>query len=246
MDTIHHQPLEGFRILHFYGTPERKTLWIFQILPDHIVAGTVRLILHVAEHLIQHGQSVVLIDQQILIGQADILLTLEDRILWVGIDDIRAIDELLIARTARSIVAGQRRLGQSAREPLTDDLPIKVGIEPHEACIALILDLRPLAQDLLHRAVCQHVVGVDAGVQLRVDVGIGHVVGGVHPAIFFVDVLDLEAVVAALPIVHQLSGIVGGTVVNDQPNEVLAALAAKALIGARERMCPIVGGGEDR
>ena len=77
------------------------------------------------------------------------------------------------------------------------------------------------------------------------DIGIGHVVGSVHAAIFLIDILNFKSVVAALPIAHQFSCVVRRAVIHDQPDEILAALAAKAFIGTRQRMRPIVSGCED-
>ena len=117
-------------------------------------------------------------------------------------DDTRAIDQLLVAGAARSIVTGERCFCHSSREILADNFSFKVGIQTNDAGIALVLDLGPFAQDLLHRANCQHVVGIDAGVQFRVDIGVGRIVSRVHSAIFLVDILNLKSVVAALPITH--------------------------------------------
>ena len=48
VDAIHYQPLKGFWMLHLHHAPESKTLRIFQILPEHVVAGAVRMVLHIA------------------------------------------------------------------------------------------------------------------------------------------------------------------------------------------------------
>ena len=77
------------------------------------------------------------------------------------------------------------------------------------------------------------------------DIGIGHIVGGMHTAISLIDILNFKSVIAALPIAHQFSGVVRRAVVHDQPDEILAALAAKAFIGTRQRMRPIVGRGKN-
>ena len=77
------------------------------------------------------------------------------------------------------------------------------------------------------------------------DIGVGHIVGGVHTAIFLIDVSNLKSAVTALPIAHQLDSVVRRAVVHDQPDKILTALAAKAFIGARQGVCAIVGRGED-
>ena len=133
----------------------------------------------------------------------------------------------------------------SIRKAFADDLSIEIRIKADKPGVALPFDLVPLVQDLLHRAACQHIVRIDAGVQLRVDIGVGYVVGGVHTAIFLVDVLNCKAIVAALPITHQLGGVIRRAVVHDQPDKILAALAAKAFVGTRQGVCAIVGRGED-
>ena len=48
VDAVHHQTLEGLRVLHFYRPPEREALRVSEILPEHVVAGAVRLVLHIA------------------------------------------------------------------------------------------------------------------------------------------------------------------------------------------------------
>ena len=163
----------------------------------------------------------------------------------VSADDIRTVDQLLVARAACGIVAGERGLGRSIRKAFSDDAPVEIGVKAYDTGVTLLLDLGPFAQNLLHRAVGQHVIGIDAGVQLGMNIGIGRVVGRVHAAVFLIDVLDVKAVAAALPAAYQLCGIVCGAVVYDQPEKVLAALAAKALVGARQGMRPVVGRGED-
>ena len=77
------------------------------------------------------------------------------------------------------------------------------------------------------------------------DIGVGYVVGSVHTAIFLIDVLNCKPVVAALPIAHQLNGVVRRAVIHDQPDKILTTLAAKTFIGARQGVCAIVGRGED-
>ena len=77
------------------------------------------------------------------------------------------------------------------------------------------------------------------------NIGVGNIVGRMHAAIFLVDVLNLKPVIAALPLLHQRGCVIRGTIVHNEPDEVLAALAAKALIGARQGVRAIVGGGEN-
>lgn len=101
VDAIHNQPLEGLRILHLDRPPEGKPLRIFQVLPEHIIAGSIRLILHVAQDIVQHSQLIILIDQEIFVRQADILLALEHRVLRISVDHIRAVDQLFVARPPR-------------------------------------------------------------------------------------------------------------------------------------------------
>ena len=48
VDAIHRQPLEGLRVLHLHRAPESEALGISQILPEHVVAGAVRLVLNIA------------------------------------------------------------------------------------------------------------------------------------------------------------------------------------------------------
>lgn len=246
VDAVHNQPLEGLRILHLDCPPEGKPLRIFQVLPEHIVAGAVRLILHVAQDIVQHSQLIILIDQEIFVRQADILLTLEHRVLRVSVDHIRAVDQLFVACPPGSIVAGNGCLRHIDRKAFSDYIPGEISVKPDKTGIAFIFDLRPFAQDLLHRAVCQHIVRVNAGVQFGVNIGVGSIVSCMHTAIFLVDVLNLKPVIAALPLLHQRGCVVRGTIVHNEPDEVLAALAAKALIGARQRMGAIVGGGKNR
>ena len=74
VDAIHNQPLEGLRVLHLDRPPEGKPLRIFQVLPEHIIAGAVWLIFHIAQDVVQHSQLIILIDQEIFVRQADILL----------------------------------------------------------------------------------------------------------------------------------------------------------------------------
>ena len=69
--------------------------------------------------------------------------------------------------------------------------------------------------------------------------------GGMHAAVFFVDVLNLKSAVAALPIAHQYGGIVSGTVIHNEPEKILTTLSTETLIGARQRMRPVIGGRED-
>ena len=78
------------------------------------------------------------------------------------------------------------------------------------------------------------------------NIGVGSIVSCMHTAIFLVDVLNLKPVIAALPLLHQRGCVIRGTIVHNEPDKVLAALAAKALIGARQRMGAIVGGGKNR
>ena len=245
MDAVHQQSFKRLRIPHLYGTPESKALRIFEILPEHVAAGAICLILHIAEHIVQHGQLVVLIDQKILIGQTDILFTLKHGVLWIGIDDIRAVDQLFVTHTSGGIIAGNCSFDHSIRKSLADNFSFKVGVKAHDTRIPLAFNLGPFAQNFLHCAICQHVIGINAGVQFCVDVGIGHVVGRVHPTVFLVDILDLKAVVAALPVPHQLCGVVGRAVVYNQPDEVFAILTAQALVGARQGVRPIVSGSKD-
>lgn len=96
MNTVHHQPPKGLGILHFHRAPKREAPGILPILPEHIVAGAVRLVLHIAEHLVQHRQLVLLVDQQVFIGEADVLLPLKHRVFGIGVDDVRAVDQLLV------------------------------------------------------------------------------------------------------------------------------------------------------
>ena len=63
MDTVQQQALKGLRMLHLHHAPESKTLRIFEILPQHVIAGTIGLVFYIAKHLIQHGQFVVLVYQ---------------------------------------------------------------------------------------------------------------------------------------------------------------------------------------
>ena len=111
VDAIHHQTLEGLRVLHFYRPPEREALRVSEILPEHIVAGAVRLVLHIAQHFVQHGQLVFLIDQKVFVGEAHVLFSLKRGIRWIGVDDIRPIDQLFVTGPARRIVAGNGCLG---------------------------------------------------------------------------------------------------------------------------------------
>ena len=77
------------------------------------------------------------------------------------------------------------------------------------------------------------------------NIGVGSIVSCMHTAIFLVDVLNLKPVIAALPLLHQRGCVIRGTIVHNEPDKVLAALAAKALIGARQGVGAIVGGGEN-
>ena len=77
------------------------------------------------------------------------------------------------------------------------------------------------------------------------NIGIGNIVSRMHTAIFLVDVLNFKPVVPALPFSHQRGCVIRGTIVHNEPDEGLAALAAKALIGARQGVGAIVGGGEN-
>lgn len=245
VDAVHNQPLEGLRVLHLDRPPEGEALWVSQILPEHVVAGAVRLILHVAQDIVQHSQLIILIDQEIFVRQADILLTLEHRVLRVSVDHIRAVDQLFVARPPGSVVTGNGRLRHIDRKAFSDYIPGEISVKPDKTGIAFIPDLSPLVQDLLHRAVRQHIVRVNAGVQFGVNIGVGNIVGRMHAAIFLVDVLNLKPVIAALPLLHQRGCVIRGTIVHNEPDEVLAALAAKALIGARQGVRAIVGGGEN-
>ena len=76
MNAVHHQALKRLRVLHLHRAPESKALGVSQILPEHIVARAVRLVFDIAKYFIQHSQSVVLIDQKILVGKADIFFAL--------------------------------------------------------------------------------------------------------------------------------------------------------------------------
>ena len=48
VDAIHRQSFKGLRVLHLHRAPESEALGISQILPEHVVAGAVRLVLHIA------------------------------------------------------------------------------------------------------------------------------------------------------------------------------------------------------
>ena len=48
--------------------------------------------------------------------------------------------------------------------------------------------------------------------------------GGMHAAVFFVDIADLKPAVLPLPFTYQLRGIIGGPVIHDQPDKILAVL----------------------
>ena len=144
MDTVHHQPMKGLGILHFHRAPKREAPGILPILPEHIVAGAIRLVLHVAEHLVQHRQLIVLIDQQVFIGETDVLLSLKHRVLGIGVDDVRAVDQLLVPGAARRIIAGYGRFGHVFRESFSDDIAVKIRVQPHDSRIAPLLHLRPL------------------------------------------------------------------------------------------------------
>ena len=48
VDTVQQQALKGLRMLHLHHAPESEALGISQILPEHVVAGAVRLVLHIA------------------------------------------------------------------------------------------------------------------------------------------------------------------------------------------------------
>ena len=245
MDAIHHQSLERFRILHLYYAPESKAFWVLQILPKHIVAGAVRLVFHIAEHLVQHRQLIILIDQQVFVRKADIFLPLKHGVLRISIDNICTIDQFLIAGAASGIVAGDRRFCHSVGEAPADDLASKIGIDPHKPRVTGFFDRCPFLQDFFHRALSQHIIRINASVQLCMNIGVSHIVRCVHPAVFLVNVSYLESVVAPLPAAHQLSSIVRGAVIHDQPDKVFAVLTAEALVSARQRMSSIVGGGKD-
>lgn len=48
VNAVHHQALKRLRVLHLHRAPEGKALGVTQILPEHIVARAVRLVLHIA------------------------------------------------------------------------------------------------------------------------------------------------------------------------------------------------------
>ena len=85
-------------------------------------------------------------------------------------------------------------------------------------------------------------VRINASVQFGKDMGVSHIVGGVHAAVFFIDIPDCKAIIYALPAGNQLGGVVGRAVVNNQPFKILAGLTAKTLIGARYGVCAVVDG----
>ena len=62
MNGIYHISFEVRDILHVLLADKCEALGISQILPEHVVAGAVRLVLHIAEYLIQNRKLVVLID----------------------------------------------------------------------------------------------------------------------------------------------------------------------------------------
>ena len=69
--------------------------------------------------------------------------------------------------------------------------------------------------------------------------------GRVHTAVFLIDVSDFKSVCLLLPASHQIGCTVGGTIVHHQPDKVFAFLAAQALVGARQGMGTVVGGGKN-
>ena len=48
VDAIHRQSLKGLRVLHLHRAPEGEALGVSQILPEHVVAGAVRLVFYIA------------------------------------------------------------------------------------------------------------------------------------------------------------------------------------------------------
>ena len=108
--------------------------------------------------------------------------------------------------------------------------------ETHNSRIAFLSDCIPLAQYLFYCSVRHNIVGINTRIKLRTNVGISRIVSSMHTAVFFIDILNLESVIAVLPITHQFCSIVRRAVVYNQPDKVLAALTAEAVISARKRM----------
>ena len=158
---------------------------------------------------------------------------------------IRAQHQFFVAPAAVAVIAVHGDIFLAGYKAGTDDGTAERGIQAQKTGIALVLDLLPGVKDDLYGVGGQGVVGIDADVQLCVDLFIGGVVGGVHAAVFFVNISNLKTVILCLPLLYQLGGIVRRTVVHDQPDEVSIFLTFHAFVGPGQGVSPVVGRGEN-
>ena len=206
----------------------------------HAKARAVGLIFHYHEWPFEGEQVIILVDKHIFISQSHIAFALEQGIFGIAADDVGAVNQLLVALASACVIVGESGRFH-AIESTSYNGAVLGGVEANYAGIAVGAVFFPEVDNLLYGIIGHIVVAIDASIEFGGDIAVCCVVSSMHSLIFLVDILNRDNAIGN-PLFDKLASAIGGTVVNNQPDEVLARLTAKALVGARYGVRAVVGG----